>query len=94
MIIAEPPVIYSHPFPGKVIELRLSADDVHDVCRWPTQKPSQQSQTRITGCAFLHRDDLCIIVMPIDMPEPRLSALRRHEIAHCNGWPADHRRAA
>jgi hypothetical protein len=26
-----------------------------------------------------------------DAPDPIIDHYRRHEIAHCNGWPASHR---
>jgi hypothetical protein len=32
----------------------------------------------------------CFIAIPADGPDPIPGDYRRHEIAHCNGWPANH----
>jgi hypothetical protein len=34
-------------------------------------------------------DGTCYIVLPSDEQAP-VSTYRRHETAHCNGWPANH----
>jgi hypothetical protein len=34
-------------------------------------------------------DNTCFIILPDDELAP-VDTYRRHEIAHCNGWPADH----
>lgn len=86
MIIAEPPAIYDVPFPGQVVELRLSYAEADAACRMS----GQRTPLRIMGCVFLVRADLCVVVIPLELVEPRLGALRRHERGHCNGWPFDH----
>jgi hypothetical protein len=79
-LIGEPPAVYFQDFPGRVIELRLSMDDVHDLCRKPNQRAAP------LGCAFRFRDDLCVVVISASVREPQLGAMRRHENGHCNGW--------
>jgi hypothetical protein len=40
------------------------------------------------ACAWVS-DVVCHIVLPNDEPAP-VSTYRRHEIAHCNGWPENY----
>ena len=49
---------------------------------------------QVDGCAgYVTMSDgtkACFIVLPTDGPDPDLDRYRRHETAHCNGWPANH----
>jgi hypothetical protein len=87
-----PPKEYDHPFDGELIE--VTALDQDNVRRWcPTAKFPRWA----LGCMPELRPGRCWIVLaPDDVIKaagfpPEL--VRRHEIAHCNGWPADHRGA-
>jgi len=82
MIWDIPPAIYDHPFPGTLIEWRWTAEQIDWAC------------DRITlACAYTDfgGDPLvCIINLPVIGPggvaARTYAILRRHEIAHCNGW--------
>lgn len=85
-----PPARFDHPFPGTLVEEPLPRDQVLKLC------PKLLSQFKIPGevtrgCSILLKPDLCLIVY-IDKPyhgtEP--AAVKRHEVGHCDGWPADH----
>jgi hypothetical protein len=79
MLALEPPPQYDHAFHGQVIERRLSQAELFQLCHGP-----------VTACASVSRG-ICHIALLNDEKDPRLTALmRRHEIAHCNGWPSYH----
>ena len=42
------------------------------------------------GCATVWGDELCEIYMIEDFPEYANRVIMEHELAHCNGWGADH----
>jgi hypothetical protein len=42
----------------------------------------------IAACSFVD-DGTCYMVLPSD-GQTSVAVYRRHETAHCNGWPADH----
>ena len=78
----EPPAQYNHPYNGPVVERVVPAAEVRTLCL------SMGSDLLATACS-LHSNGTCYIVVPSDGKAP-VSNYRRHEIAHCNGWPADH----
>jgi hypothetical protein len=41
------------------------------------------------ACSLVGEDGTCHIVLPNNGQAP-VSTYRRHEIAHCNGWPPNH----
>jgi hypothetical protein len=81
LAVLEPPPRYLFPFPGPVIERVLPLAQARRVCA--------RMGTRADACAWVIRGK-CTIVIPRNGPVRDLSAYRRHELAHCNGWPADH----
>jgi hypothetical protein len=90
-----PPKEYDHPYsgPGKLqITYAKSQDEVRGLCPLaPFPKAGA------FGCAHPVSPQGCwIIVAPVaDMKTVGLTMdiTLRHEIAHCNGWPSDHRGA-
>ena len=86
-MILEPPPQYVYPptVPLYVEERRLS--DVGELCR-ALGVVADQDQI-VYGCA-LPGPSSCYIIIPlqgIGGVGPRTyAAIRRHEIAHCNGW--------
>ncbi len=79
ILLVEPPAPYDHPFHGQVIEQRLSLLDIIQACHGPAG-----------GCAWVS-NGVCHIALPRNETDRRLIALiRQHEIAHCNGWSANH----
>lgn len=79
----EPPTQYNHPYNGQVIERVMPEAEVRVLCT------SRGASGPFVACAWVS-DGACYIVLPNDEPAP-VATYRRHEIAHCNGWPADHR---
>jgi hypothetical protein len=80
----EPPAQYNHPYDGPVVERVMPEAEVSALCM------SRGASNRGVACAWVS-DGTCYIVLPDDYVAP-VSAYRRHETAHCNGWPPDHPR--
>jgi hypothetical protein len=78
----EPPAQYNHPYHGPVVERVMPVAEVRAVCG------SVGASGPLVACAWVS-NGACHIVLPNDEPAP-VSTYRRHEIAHCNGWPANH----
>ena len=85
--VQEPPTCYQHAYPGTVTEIILPSEQVEklcnqiphaDACMWFSKIPGQPPT----------------IVLPKvgigGVSQLTQDALRRHEMAHCNGWPASH----
>ena len=88
MQVTVPPERYDHPYrDGPVIERLLTLEEVHKLC-------TAIGVGQVDGCAgYVTMSDgtkACFIVLPTDGPDPDLDRYRRHETAHCNGWPANH----
>jgi hypothetical protein len=81
-----PPKRYDHAFAGKLEVRRLPAAEAHELC----QAHLISRSGKVAGCAF-HMDGRCLIVLNVDTLYDHDEVLR-HEMAHCNGWPEDHRR--
>jgi len=80
----EPPARYNHPYSGQVVERVVPEAEVRSLCM------SMGADPISTACSW-QSNGTCYIVLPSDGRAP-VSTFRRHEIAHCNGWPADHPR--
>jgi hypothetical protein len=88
-----PPEHYDHPYNGPLV-VTVARDETHvrELC------PSAKFTLGVAlGCSVRHVTEGCWVVLA---PEAVISAagfppelVKRHEIAHCNGWPADHRGA-
>jgi hypothetical protein len=77
-----PPARYNHPYDGPVVERVMPVAEVRTLCT------SQGASPRAVACSWVS-DGTCYIVLPSDEQAP-VSTYRRHETAHCNGWPAQH----
>ena len=88
----EPPSQYSHPYyDGPVEERVLPVAEVRVLCDSLGASHSSADASAPGGtaaCAWVN-DDTCFIILPADELAP-VDTYRRHENAHCNGWPADH----
>lgn len=73
-----PPAIYDHPYDGTVVAEYLSYQQLQRDC-----------EADAIGCAAVV-DGVCAIILPNWLSPVILDRVRRHEVAHCNGWPADH----
>jgi hypothetical protein len=78
----EPPAQYNHQYAGRVDERVMPVAEVRALCT------SVGASGPFVACAWVS-DGVCHIVLPNDERAP-VSTYRRHEIAHCNGWPANH----
>ena len=78
----EPPARYNHPYDGPVDERVMSVSEARTLCNSLDAFPTG------VACSWV-ADGTCHIVLPNDYQAP-VSTYRRHEIAHCNGWPANH----
>jgi hypothetical protein len=88
-----PPPEYDHPFAGELtVFTARNQDEVRAACP-RTQFPPMGA----LGCAPYIRPGRCHIVLAPDADIIKVGfppeLVRRHEIAHCNGWHADHRGA-
>ena len=79
-----PPDQYNHPYDGRVVERVMPVAEARALCT------SQGASPRGVACSWV-TDDTCYLVLPSDEQVP-VSTYRRHETAHCNGWPANHPR--
>ena len=80
----EPPGQYNHPYAGRVDERVMPVAEVRALCR------PVGASGRFVACAWVS-NGICHIILPNNEPA-LVSTYRRHEIAHCNGWQADHPR--
>ena len=80
-----PPAQYDHPPSMPVIERVLPWNELQRVCRGVIEREKFTTATGYGawGCSVVKAGKCC--VARIDVP-----GVRRHELAHCNGWPRDH----
>lgn len=77
-----PPTTYDHPYPGQVIEMRMTTAQVNSLC---LKMGANDPGGFFIGCSWLDISKRCYIVVSDD----NYAAVRRHEMAHCNGWKHD-----
>jgi hypothetical protein len=84
-----PPERYDHPYKGHLTLQRATDEEMIKTCPAPLTLPKR------IACAFpIPAANSCLIVLA---PRTTIAAagyseeiVIRHEIGHCNGWPADH----
>jgi hypothetical protein len=74
-----PPKRFDHPFNGKLVE---HSGNLRQVQMWCATIYGEPFPYLVEGCA-LPMGKRCEIVYT-------RKKVRRHEIAHCNGWPPHH----
>ena len=83
ILVLAPPHAYDHPYHGHVIERVMPLAQARALCgkrgAWGD------------ACSWTEHGS-CYIVIPTGGPVKSLASYRRHEMAHCNGWPANHPR--
>lgn len=77
-MILDPPPAYDHPHAGSVVEWIMRAPQVDGYCRKAGVK---LEHGQVIGCAFKIGETCFIVISRHAIP-----VLRRHEVAHCNGW--------
>jgi hypothetical protein len=88
-----PPRRFDHAFAGKLTIKRLPQRDVEKACRalFVKHKIPVVSLTNWRGCsAPLSKRSCIIIVVNKTFMRATPKAVIRHEVGHCNGWPANH----
>ena len=80
----EPPARYDHPYKGHVVERVVPAAEVPSLC------VPMGADLFGAACSLLQSNGTCYVVLPNDKEGVPVAHFRRHEIAHCNGWPANH----
>ncbi|HEX4407854.1 MAG TPA: hypothetical protein VH206_03680 [Xanthobacteraceae bacterium] len=81
LYVLEPPLRYTHAYAGPVIERVLPLNEARAACAL--------KGVHADACSWVAQHT-CHIVIPRGGPVKDLSAYRRHERAHCNGWDHDH----
>jgi hypothetical protein len=86
-----PPMEYDHPYGGE-LTIHLAKDQAEVRATCPNSK---FPPIGALGCALLHPNGKqCWIVLAPDADIVAVGhtteIVKRHEIGHCNGWPADH----
>jgi len=81
MAILLPPTQFDFPPAVPVIERVLGMNEVHRFCNARAGQAGDMGQT--WGCSW-KEGGKCYVVR-VDN-----ESVRRHELAHCNGWPHDH----
>ncbi len=76
-----PPANYDHPYNGHVVEHRLSNDAAAMAC----------ARIGVSGASCMIKPTgACVIYIPTGYGKEMTAYYKRHEVAHCNGWPPDH----
>src|SRR5262245_23758442 len=89
--IIAPPAIYDHAYKGRLTVQHGTLSQVEHYCH---TMHGIVSSYRALGCSKVD-EGRCFLMIPRTSGPVTASIqaqIRRHEIAHCNGWPADHRR--
>ena len=90
---ATPPAEFDHPYTG---QLTITRTKDQAETRWLCT-PADFPQALALGCAKVMMGGGCRIIISPDSVLAEagmtLEFVKRHEMAHCNGWPQDHRRA-
>jgi hypothetical protein len=84
-----PPERFDFPYPGDVQINLMDARFVGKECR---EWGAGRSPSDAVGCAWVADDGTCVVVIAMRTKKAPIEAIIRHEIAHCNGWPPDHRK--
>lgn len=85
--VIRPPLRYNHMPTIPVVLFRPSPEKVAEICaQWI---PAGHDIVR--GCAFITALNTCHVFIRRDIGLSHLFWYSwHHELAHCNGWPADH----
>jgi len=94
-----PPAKYDKPYGGALTEWRVPLGKATAKCNalardlgHPADNPRMVNGRALYGCAYPLKGE-CFIVYSFDPSgaDKRMADnVRRHETAHCNGWPSHH----
>ena len=80
-----PPKRFDHPFKGKLTLYRLPQKEVVRVCQ---NMPGASLQQH--GCSELKGNHCTVVIVDKTYMGATPKSVLRHELGHCNGWPASH----
>lgn len=94
-----PPANYDKPYNGALSEWRVALGRAASKCNAlardlgePANNPLMIGGRSLYGCAYPYKGE-CFIVYSYDpsgKDAKMADNVRRHEVAHCNGWPSWH----
>lgn len=88
--LSAPPPPYDHPFHGQVAVSVATRAEVRSACA------AYKVNAYTVACSRGVINGVCHVLIIADKELQAMGhtrrAVMRHEIGHCNGWPADHRR--
>ncbi len=82
----QPPPRYEHAYKGRLNVVMAPRGTVRQMC----YKLAGQIMPDNTNACALVGSGHCTIVLPEGSDPALLAVLRRHEMAHCNGWSSNH----
>jgi hypothetical protein len=83
-----PPKRYDVPYRGALVELQVSQAGVVAACNAIGFAVPRHT----AGCSVRSERECLIIYISAPYKGDTPAQVRRHELAHCNGWPANHPR--
>lgn len=84
-----PPARYDGPYTGTVVKRYMPQWDILKECTH--LGGDYHGRKNLRGCAKRIRKDFCIVVISIKTYKKATpSAILRHELGHCKGWPGNH----
>ena len=93
--VVVPPVEYDREFPGRIIREDLPYWDIAKASGVTGRKGRIEAYSRVFQDSLNPAAQACKIVVPVvgtgGTKAEQIADLLRHEIGHCNGWPADHK---
>ena len=89
--IIPPPAIYDHAYKGRLAVQQGSMAQVEHYCH---AMQGIVSPYRALGCSKVDEHSCFVMIPKIGGPVTASiqAQIRHHELAHCNGWPANHPR--
>lgn len=86
-----PPPEFDHPFSGRLEQHSVPYGQAYRKCRTLGRNDVSAyiDGRHLYGCQFW-RGDTCVIVYSFSRSDRKMASnVRRHEVAHCNGWEHD-----
>lgn len=89
-----PPNRYDFEYAETLIEISVSQSEVVNLCTdlFKEHNANIEVTNRQRGCAWVENESCTIIYLNEIFEGVTPTAVRRHEIGHCNGWSNEHDR--
>jgi len=88
-----PPARFDFPYRGELLVRRIPQRDVAEACRILFMLYSVHAKASMEqrGCSIVTSSNSCLVVT-VDQTYKKATpeSVLRHEMGHCNGWPANH----